>query len=42
MRKVMIVALARKVMIVALARKVLIALWQYVETGLVPTGARFA
>ena len=29
-------------MIVALARKLLIALWRYVETGLVPTGARFA
>ena len=26
-------------MIVALARKVLIALWRYLETGLVPTGA---
>ena len=32
----------RKVMIVALARKLLIALWRYVETGLVPTGARLA
>ena len=26
-------------MIVALARKLLVALWRYVETGLVPTGA---
>ena len=32
----------RRVMIVGLARKLLIALWRYVETGLVPTGARFA
>lgn len=32
----------RKVMIVALARKLLIALWRYVETGLVPTGVKFA
>jgi transposase len=29
----------RRIMIVALARKLLIALWRYVETGLVPTGA---
>jgi transposase len=29
----------RRIMIVALARKLLIALWRYIETGLVPTGA---
>ncbi len=29
----------RKVAIVALARKLIIALWRYVETGLIPTGA---
>jgi transposase len=29
----------RRIMIVALARKLLIALWRYLETGLVPTGA---
>jgi transposase len=29
----------RKIGIVALARKLLIALWRYLETGLVPTGA---
>jgi transposase len=29
----------RRIAIVALARKLLIALWRYVETGLVPTGA---
>jgi transposase len=29
----------RKVMIVALARKLLIALWKFVNTGLVPEGA---
>ena len=32
----------RKVMIVALARKLLVALWRYVETGVVPAGARLA
>ena len=32
----------RRVMIVAVARKLLIALWRYVETGLVPTGAKLA
>ena len=32
----------RRVMIVALARKLLIALWRFAETGLVPSGARFA
>ncbi|MEN8184952.1 MAG: IS110 family transposase [Myxococcota bacterium] len=31
---------ARKVGIVALARKLLVALWRYVETGVVPEGAR--
>ena len=29
----------RRVMIIALARKLMIALWRYVETGKVPTGA---
>ena len=29
----------RKTLIVALARKLLIALWRYLETGLVPKGA---
>ena len=29
-------------MIVAFARKLLIALWQFSETGLVPTGAKLA
>lgn len=29
----------RRIGIVALARKLLIALWRYLETGLVPTGA---
>src|SRR4051794_8901251 len=29
----------RRIAIVALARKLLVALWRYVETGLVPTGA---
>ena len=32
----------RRVMIVALARKLVIALWRYVETGLVPDGAECA
>jgi len=32
----------RRVMIVALARKLLIALWRFAETGLVPSGAKFA
>jgi transposase len=32
----------RKVMVVALARKLLVALWRYVETGLIPLGARMA
>lgn len=31
----------KKIMIVALARKLLVALWRYLETGLVPEGARF-
>jgi transposase len=30
---------ARRIAIVALARKLLVALWRYLETGLVPTGA---
>jgi transposase len=29
----------RRIAIVALARKLLVALWRYVETGLIPTGA---
>jgi transposase len=29
----------KRVMIVALARKLLVALWRYLETGLVPSGA---
>jgi transposase len=32
----------RRIMLVALARKLAIALWRYVETGLVPSGARLA
>jgi transposase len=32
---------ARRIAIVALARKLLVALWRYLETGLVPTGAAF-
>lgn len=32
----------RRVMVVALARKLLIALWRFAETGLVPSGAKFA
>ena len=31
----------RKITIVALARKLLIALWRYVEFGIVPNGAVF-
>jgi transposase len=31
----------KRVMIVALARQLLVALWRYLETGLVPTGAVF-
>ena len=29
----------RKIAIVALARKLMVALWRYLETGLIPTGA---
>ena len=29
----------RRIMIVALARKLLVALWRYVETGVIPNGA---
>ena len=29
----------RRIMIVALARKLAIALWRYLETGLIPEGA---
>ena len=29
----------RRIAIVALARKLIVALWRYVETGLVPEGA---
>jgi transposase len=32
----------RKVMAVALARKLLVALWRYLETGVIPEGARLA
>jgi transposase len=32
----------KKIMAVALARKLLVALWRYVETGVVPGGARVA
>ena len=30
----------RRIAIVAVARKLLIALWRYLETGVVPTGAK--
>ena len=30
---------SKRIMIVALARKLLVALWRYVESGLVPSGA---
>ena len=30
---------ARKIGIVALARKLLVALWRYLETGVIPEGA---
>jgi transposase len=30
----------RRITIVAVARKLLIALWRYLETGMVPTGAK--
>ena len=33
------VSCIKRIAIVALARKVLVALWRYLETGLVPTGA---
>lgn len=29
----------RRIAVIALARKLLVALWRYVETGLVPDGA---
>jgi transposase len=29
----------RRIAIVALARKLMVALWRYLETGMVPTGA---
>ena len=29
----------RRIAIVALARKLMVALWRYLETGVVPTGA---
>ena len=32
-------AVTRRIGIVALARRVIIALWRYVETGVVPAGA---
>ena len=31
----------RRIAIVAMARKLLVALWRYVETGVVPTGVEF-
>jgi transposase len=31
----------RRIMIVALARKLMIALWRYLETGVIPAGAKF-
>ena len=31
----------RRIAIVAMARKLLIALWRYVETGTIPTGAEY-
>jgi len=30
----------RKTAVVALARKLMVALWRFLETGLVPSGAR--
>ena len=32
----------RRIAIVAMARKLLIALWRYVETGVVPAGIEFS
>jgi len=32
----------RKIMAIALARKLLVALWRYVETGVIPEGVRLA
>ena len=32
----------KKIMAVALARKLLVALWRYVETGVIPEGVRLA
>jgi transposase len=32
----------KKIMAVGLARKLLIALWRFVETGVIPEGARLA
>ena len=32
----------KKIMAVALARKLLVALWRYVETGVIPQGVRLA
>ena len=32
----------KKIKAVTLARKLLVALWSYVETGVVPEGARLA
>jgi transposase len=31
----------RRIMLVALARKLIVALWRYVEIGLIPAGAVF-
>jgi transposase len=32
---------SRRIGIVALARKLLVALWRYVQFGVIPAGARF-
>ena len=32
----------RRIMLIALARKLAIALWRYVETGVLPEGARLS
>jgi hypothetical protein len=38
---VVTLAVIYRIAIVALARKLLVALWRYLETGLVPAGAMF-
>ena len=32
----------KKIMAIALARKLLVALWRYIDTGVIPEGARLA